>query len=86
MQRASRLKRELSLLTTEPPPGITCWQNENQLDDLRARTYPSGGTSLCVRGALEFAARSGFPGWQVLYRLHGSMEFREKLGGFFVLI
>lgn len=39
MQRASRLTRELSLLATEPPPGITCWQN-GQLDDLRARTYP----------------------------------------------
>lgn len=37
MQRASRLKRELHLLTTEPPPGITCWQNEGRLDYLRAR-------------------------------------------------
>ncbi|XP_041278609.1 ubiquitin-conjugating enzyme E2 T isoform X2 [Onychostruthus taczanowskii] len=36
MQRASRLRRELSLLATEPPPGITCWQN-GQLDDLRAQ-------------------------------------------------
>ncbi|NWX54885.1 UBE2T enzyme, partial [Promerops cafer] len=36
MQRASRLTRELSLLATEPPPGITCWQN-GQLDDLRAQ-------------------------------------------------
>uniref|UniRef100_A0A8C3MX84 Uncharacterized protein n=1 Tax=Geospiza parvula TaxID=87175 RepID=A0A8C3MX84_GEOPR len=36
MQRASRLARELSLLATEPPPGITCWQN-GQLDDLRAQ-------------------------------------------------
>lgn len=43
MQRASRLKRELALLSTEPPPGITCWQNQNQLDDLRARTSFSGG-------------------------------------------
>ncbi|KAF4800042.1 Ubiquitin-conjugating enzyme E2 T [Turdus rufiventris] len=36
MQRVSRLTRELSLLATEPPPGITCWQN-GQLDDLRAQ-------------------------------------------------
>ncbi|XP_039941793.1 ubiquitin-conjugating enzyme E2 T isoform X2 [Hirundo rustica] len=36
MQRASRLTRELSLLATEPPPGITCWQN-GQLDNLRAQ-------------------------------------------------
>ncbi|KAM6370084.1 ubiquitin-conjugating enzyme E2 T isoform 1-T3 [Pluvialis apricaria] len=44
MQRASRLKRELSLLTAEPPPGITCWQNENQLDDLRAQILGSADT------------------------------------------
>ncbi|OWK50448.1 Ubiquitin-conjugating enzyme E2 T, partial [Lonchura striata] len=36
MQRASRLTKELSLLATEPPPGITCWQN-GRLDDLRAQ-------------------------------------------------
>ncbi|XP_077758618.1 ubiquitin-conjugating enzyme E2 T isoform X3 [Canis aureus] len=40
MQRASRLKRELNLLATEPPPGITCWQDNDQMDDLRARRYP----------------------------------------------
>lgn len=39
MQRASRLKRELNLLATEPPPGITCWQDKDQMDDLRARKY-----------------------------------------------
>ncbi|XP_009879632.1 PREDICTED: ubiquitin-conjugating enzyme E2 T [Charadrius vociferus] len=44
MQRASRLKRELSLLTAEPPPGITCWQNENQLDDLRAQILGGADT------------------------------------------
>ncbi|TRZ12926.1 hypothetical protein HGM15179_014147 [Zosterops borbonicus] len=36
MQRTTRLTRELSLLATEPPPGITCWQN-GQLDNLRAQ-------------------------------------------------
>lgn len=41
MQRTTRLTRELSLLATEPPPGITCWQN-GQLDNLRARTYLGG--------------------------------------------
>lgn len=40
MQRASRLKRELQMLSTEPPPGITCWQAEERMDDLRARKYP----------------------------------------------
>ncbi|XP_074910704.1 ubiquitin-conjugating enzyme E2 T [Buteo buteo] len=44
MQRASRLKRELSILTTEPPPGITCWQNEDQLDDLRAQILGGADT------------------------------------------
>ncbi|NXL67577.1 UBE2T enzyme, partial [Chordeiles acutipennis] len=44
MQRASRLKRELSLLTTEPPPGITCWQPANQLDDLRAQILGGADT------------------------------------------
>ncbi|KAM9217308.1 ubiquitin-conjugating enzyme E2 T [Leptosomus discolor] len=44
MQRASRLKRELSLLTTEPPPGISCWQTENQLDDLRAQILGGADT------------------------------------------
>ncbi|NWX18483.1 UBE2T enzyme, partial [Aegotheles bennettii] len=37
MQRASRLRRELALLATEPPPGITCWQHESQAGELRAQ-------------------------------------------------
>ncbi|KFZ60644.1 Ubiquitin-conjugating enzyme E2 T, partial [Antrostomus carolinensis] len=44
MQRASRLKRELSLLSTEPPPGITCWQPADQLDDLRAQILGGADT------------------------------------------
>ncbi|XP_053943287.1 ubiquitin-conjugating enzyme E2 T isoform X1 [Cuculus canorus] len=44
MQRSSRLKRELSLLATEPPPGIICWQHENQLDELRAQITGGAGT------------------------------------------
>ncbi|XP_006159202.1 ubiquitin-conjugating enzyme E2 T [Tupaia chinensis] len=43
MQRASRLKRELHMLATEPPPGITCWQEKDQMDDLRAQIL--GGTN-----------------------------------------
>ncbi|XP_075396648.1 ubiquitin-conjugating enzyme E2 T [Tenrec ecaudatus] len=43
MQRATRLKRELSLLATEPPPGITCWQ-EDQMDDLRAQILGGANT------------------------------------------
>ncbi|KAM9343447.1 ubiquitin-conjugating enzyme E2 T isoform 1-T1 [Pholidichthys leucotaenia] len=44
MQRASRLKRELQMLSTEPPPGITCWQTEDKMDDLRAQIVGGPGT------------------------------------------
>nr|XP_057939888.1 ubiquitin-conjugating enzyme E2 T-like isoform X2 [Doryrhamphus excisus] len=44
MQRASRLKRELQMLSTEPPPGITCWQTEERIDDLRAQIVGGAGT------------------------------------------
>ncbi|XP_062975797.1 ubiquitin-conjugating enzyme E2 T [Elgaria multicarinata webbii] len=44
MQRASRLKRELHLLTTEPPPAITCWQNGSRIDELRAQILGSANT------------------------------------------
>uniref|UniRef100_H3B6P4 Ubiquitin-conjugating enzyme E2 T n=1 Tax=Latimeria chalumnae TaxID=7897 RepID=H3B6P4_LATCH len=37
MQKLTRLKRELELLSTEPPVGVTCWQHKNQMDDLRAQ-------------------------------------------------
>lgn len=40
MQRASRLKKELHMLAVDPPPGITCWQEKDGVDDLRARRYP----------------------------------------------
>ncbi|XP_039739524.1 ubiquitin-conjugating enzyme E2 T isoform X2 [Pteropus medius] len=43
MQRASRLKRELQLLATEPPPGITCWQDTHR-DDLRAQILGGADT------------------------------------------
>ncbi|KAK5863636.1 hypothetical protein PBY51_000653 [Eleginops maclovinus] len=50
MQKASRLKRELQMLSTEPPPGITCWQTEEQIDDLRAQIV--GGTETPYEGGL----------------------------------
>uniref|UniRef100_UPI0037E92850 ubiquitin-conjugating enzyme E2 T n=1 Tax=Semicossyphus pulcher TaxID=241346 RepID=UPI0037E92850 len=50
MQRASRLKRELQMLSTEPPPGITCWQTEERIDDLRAQIV--GGTETPYEGGL----------------------------------
>uniref|UniRef100_A0A8C6CWM2 Ubiquitin-conjugating enzyme E2 T n=1 Tax=Moschus moschiferus TaxID=68415 RepID=A0A8C6CWM2_MOSMO len=50
MQRTSRLKRELSLLAAEPPPGITCWQDGDQAGDLRARgCRPSPWVSTLAR-------------------------------------
>ncbi|XP_060912667.1 ubiquitin-conjugating enzyme E2 T isoform X2 [Labrus mixtus] len=50
MQKASRLKRELQMLSTEPPPGITCWHTEEQIDDLRAQIV--GGTDTPYEGGL----------------------------------
>ncbi|KAG8451102.1 hypothetical protein GDO86_003390 [Hymenochirus boettgeri] len=44
MQRASRLNRELQLLNKEPPPGVTCWQQEGSMDDLRAQVVGGLGT------------------------------------------
>ncbi|XP_029994868.1 ubiquitin-conjugating enzyme E2 T [Sphaeramia orbicularis] len=44
MQRATRLKRELQMLSTEPPPGITCWQTEERIDDLQAQIVGGNGT------------------------------------------
>ncbi|XP_006834194.1 PREDICTED: ubiquitin-conjugating enzyme E2 T [Chrysochloris asiatica] len=44
MQRATRLKRELNLLATEPPPGITCWQENDQMDDLQAQILGGANT------------------------------------------
>ncbi|XP_063057860.1 ubiquitin-conjugating enzyme E2 T [Engraulis encrasicolus] len=36
MQRTTRLKRELQMLSTEPPSGISCWQSDDRIDDLQA--------------------------------------------------
>ncbi|XP_034028401.1 ubiquitin-conjugating enzyme E2 T [Thalassophryne amazonica] len=44
MQRISRLKRELRMLSTEPPPGITCWQSEDRTDELIAQIVGAAGT------------------------------------------
>ncbi|XP_076022571.1 ubiquitin-conjugating enzyme E2 T [Genypterus blacodes] len=50
MQRAPRMKRELQMLSTEPPPGITCWQSGDQTDDLRAQII--GGAETPYQGGL----------------------------------
>ena len=36
MQRATRMKRELDILSREPPPGISCWMVDDQIDKLQA--------------------------------------------------
>jgi ubiquitin-protein ligase len=38
-KKASRLKRELESLTTNPPPGISCVQKEDSLDVLDASKF-----------------------------------------------
>lgn len=40
MQRISRLKRELQLLGAEPPPGVSCWQTEHDVGELKAGERP----------------------------------------------
>ena len=36
MQKTLRLKRELLMLTQNPPFGITCWQEHDSIDQLKA--------------------------------------------------
>ncbi|KAJ7370589.1 Ubiquitin-conjugating enzyme E2 T [Desmophyllum pertusum] len=50
MQRSTRMQRELSILTNEPPPGILCWMVDDQIDKLQAeilgsKETPYGGGS-----------------------------------------
>lgn len=44
MQRVSRMNRELSLLEREPPPGISCWQKDNDVTHLEAQIFGGEGT------------------------------------------
>ncbi|XP_069840661.1 ubiquitin-conjugating enzyme E2 T-like [Dendropsophus ebraccatus] len=44
MQRQSRLKRELQLLSTEPPSGVSCWLVGDKMDELRAQVVGGPGT------------------------------------------
>ncbi|EDM09716.1 ubiquitin-conjugating enzyme E2T (putative) (predicted), isoform CRA_c [Rattus norvegicus] len=44
MQRASRLKKELHMLAIEPPPGVTCWQEKDKMDNLRAQILGGANT------------------------------------------
>nr|XP_002130052.1 ubiquitin-conjugating enzyme E2 T-like [Ciona intestinalis] len=44
MQRSLRLKRELHMLAQNPSPGISCWQDENQINVIHAQIIGSDGT------------------------------------------
>lgn len=44
MQRVSRLKRELEMLQTSPPPGIACWLKDSTTDELEASILGADGT------------------------------------------
>ncbi|XP_067052574.1 ubiquitin-conjugating enzyme E2 T-like isoform X1 [Acropora muricata] len=44
MQRSTRMERELNILAKEPPPGISCWMVNDQIDKLEAEIQGSDGT------------------------------------------
>ncbi|XP_072553592.1 ubiquitin-conjugating enzyme E2 T [Salminus brasiliensis] len=50
MQRSSRLKRELALLNTEPPPGIHCSFSDENLENIQAQII--GGSSTPYEGGV----------------------------------
>ena len=39
MQREARMKKELKLLESDPPPGISCWMVDERIDHLQASQY-----------------------------------------------
>ena len=47
MQRSTRMKRELDILSREPPPGISCWMVDDQIDKLQAGFYISYTLGFC---------------------------------------
>ncbi|KAG8548718.1 hypothetical protein GDO81_024461 [Engystomops pustulosus] len=62
MQRQSRLTRELQLLSTEPPAGVSCWQAGDRMDELRAQVV--GGPGSPYEGgvfSLEIAVPERYP-------------------------
>ncbi|KAK6190291.1 hypothetical protein SNE40_002196 [Patella caerulea] len=44
MQRAARMKRELKMLSENPPFGISCWPKEDKIDLLEAQIVGGEGT------------------------------------------
>ena len=39
MQKSARMKKELEMLITSPPYGISCWPKDDRTDLLEARKY-----------------------------------------------
>lgn len=44
MIRISRMKKELKMLKTDPPAGISCWPVEDRADLLEAKLVGASGT------------------------------------------
>lgn len=63
MQRSSRMQRELSILKKEPPPGISCWAIDGQIDKLQAEILGSKDTPYnggCFRLEIQIPERYPF--------------------------
>lgn len=39
MQRAARMKKELQIIETSPPHGISCWAKDDDVSHLEASRY-----------------------------------------------
>ena len=44
MQKAARMKKELAMLESSPPPGASCWTVQDKLDQLEAAIIGPDGT------------------------------------------
>ncbi|XP_021348128.1 ubiquitin-conjugating enzyme E2 T-like isoform X1 [Mizuhopecten yessoensis] len=44
MQRASRMKKEIQMLSESPPHGISCWPKDDKIDQLEAQILGVEGT------------------------------------------
>ncbi|XP_033752814.1 ubiquitin-conjugating enzyme E2 T-like [Pecten maximus] len=44
MQRLSRMKKEIQMLSQSPPHGISCWPKDDKIDELEAQILGGDGT------------------------------------------
>ncbi|XP_028397624.1 ubiquitin-conjugating enzyme E2 T-like [Dendronephthya gigantea] len=47
MQRETRIKKELKILGSDPPPGISCWMVDDRIDHLHGNIIGSEDTPYC---------------------------------------